>query len=289
MPSTKYKYAYGLLANARIFAESTVDFAGEDRDEHWKFAVLHLATAIELLLKACLALKDHRSLVRGKVQVTDRQFDLGEFHSIGTDECVEKLRARGASLSGRQSAAITRLRNLRNRVAHYISVDNTNQMKAAIAAGLNVFIEINNAHFPDEDPYRARTMSQLIVDLNEYDEFVTERLMYLSDQLRSATRPRTHHTDECPRCFQDATIIVNDKIQCLFCGDGVTVKEFAENISEDHSVSVCGDCGREAVARHKYEDDEPTYECFCCGRFTGPEPQWSNGEIPIPRLHPHRR
>lgn len=282
----KYKYAYGLLANARMFAESAVEFAREGRDAHWKFAVLHLATAIELLLKACLALKDHKYLVRGKVQVTDRQFDLGDFHSVGIDECVEKLRACGARLSSSQSVAITRLRVLRNRVAHYISVENTNEMKVAIAAGLNVFIEINNANFPDEDPYSGRTISQLIVDLNEYDEFVTARLMYLSDQLLAATRPRTHHTDECSRCFQDATIIVQDKIQCLFCGDSETIKEFAQLISDDGSVGVCGHCGREAVARHKYKGDEPTYECFCCGSYTGPELEWSNGESPIPRLHP---
>jgi hypothetical protein len=51
-----YKYAFSLLDNARAFVESAVDYARQDYRDQWKFAILHLTTALELLLKARLAI-----------------------------------------------------------------------------------------------------------------------------------------------------------------------------------------------------------------------------------------
>jgi hypothetical protein len=286
-----YKYAFSLLRNARAFIESAVDYARRDRRDQWKFAILHLATALELLLKAKLAVTDHRQLVAGKkAQITERQFDEGNFKSIGIEECIERLdRTCGFSLNNRQRQVITTLRNLRNRVAHYIDPSgDTAALKAVAAAGLNLFIEINNAEFLDEDPYGARTIPQLVVDLHKYDDFVKERLSSLSERLHSATRPRTRHTDECSHCLQDAAIIIDDEVQCLFCGNGMAVREFAELMSDDGTVEICPACGRLSVARHGQKECEPTYECFCCGYFRGSELKWSDGKVEIPRLHTDR-
>ena len=287
-----YKYAFSLLGNARAFVESAVDYARQDNRDQWKFAILHLTTALELLLKARLAITDHKLLVAGKAQITERQFDEGDFKSVGIEECIEKLdRICGFSLNSHQRHVIRMLRNLRNRVAHYIDPSgDTAALKAAAAAGLNLFIEINNAEFRDEDTYGARTMPQIVVDIYKYDDFVKERLSSLSERLHSAVRPRTHHTDECSHCLQDATVIAGDNVPCLFCGHGMTVQECAELISEDGSVEKCPKCSRQAVAKHQWKDREATYECFCCGHFRGPELKWCdrNG-AGIPRLHPVRR
>jgi hypothetical protein len=198
-----YKYAFGLHRNARAFAESAVDYARQNNKDQWKFAILHLMTALELLLKARLAIENHCHLVAGKVSITERQFDEGDFKSIGIDECIRRLKCTcDFTLSNRQHQVVTTLRNLRNRVAHYIDPSgDTAALKAVVAAGLNLFIEINNAEFPDEDPYGARTMSELVVELHKYDDFVKERLSSLSNRLRSAARPQTHHTDECSDCL----------------------------------------------------------------------------------------
>jgi hypothetical protein len=47
--------------SSRTFIESAVEYARQDYRENWKFAVLHLNTALELLLKARLALDTLRS------------------------------------------------------------------------------------------------------------------------------------------------------------------------------------------------------------------------------------
>ena len=177
-----YKYAFSLLDNARAFVESAVDYARQDYRDQWKFAILHLTTALELLLKARLAIADHKYLVAGKAQITERQFDEGDFRSVGIEECIDRLdRTCGFSLNSRQRQVITTLRNLRNRIAHYVDLSgDTAALKAAVAVGLNLFIEINNAEFRDEDPYGARTMPQLVVELHKYEDFVKERLSFLS-------------------------------------------------------------------------------------------------------------
>lgn len=286
-----YGYAFSLLRDARAFVESAADYARRDDRHLWKFAILHLTTALELLLKARLAIVDHKHLVAGKVQVAERQFDEGNFKSVVIDECIERLnRTCGFSLTNRQRQVIKTLQSLRNRVAHYIDPSNdTAALKAAAAAGLNLFIDINNTEFLDEDPYGARTMPQLVAELHEYDDFVKERLSSLSGRLRLAIRPRTRYTDECSHCLQDAAIITDDEVQCLFCGRGMSVREFAELISQDRSVEPCPQCNRQSMARHQWSQDrEPTYECFCCGYFRGPELKWRDWNEELPRLHPDR-
>jgi hypothetical protein len=243
-----------------------------------------------LLLKARLAIADHNYLVAGRAGVTERQFDEGNFGSVGIDECIEKLdHACGFSLTNRQRRVIKTLQNLRNRVAHYIDPsDDTAALKAAAAAGLNLFIEVNNAEFVNEDPYGARPIPQLVVDLHKYDGFVEERLSSLSERLRLAVRPRTHHTDECSHCLQDATILIDDDVRCLFCGHGMAVQEFAALRSDDGSAEICPACSRASVARQQWKGNEPTYECFCCGYFRGPELKWVDEKGAIPRLHSDR-
>jgi hypothetical protein len=236
----KYKYAFDLLGNARAFVESAVDYAQQHQKKHWKFAILHLTTALELGLKARLAIEDHKYLVAGKSQVSDRQFDEGDFRSISIEECIKKLTQTSPfSMTKRQLQVLATLRSLRNRITHYIDPGDTDALKAAFAAGLNLFIEISNAEFADEDPYGARTMSQLVVELHKFDAFVKERISSLADHLCSAMRPRTHHTDECSYCLQDATVIDGDDVRCLFCGHGMSVREFAELISDDSTVEIC--------------------------------------------------
>lgn len=281
-----YKYAFRLYDNARAFIESAVEYARLNRPEQWTFAIVHLTTSLELILKARLALEDPQHLARdAKTVITEKQFDEGEFFSVGIDESIERLdRICKISLTKRQRTAIKTLQNLRNRTVHYIN-PTSNELKIAIASGINLFIDINNTEFSDHDPSYAKTMSQLIVELREYDEFVKERFNSISEQLRSSSRPRTHYTDECSVCSQDATIIDGDNIRCLFCGHSHNIEEYAG------SDEVCPECGRMSVEKHENKGSESTYECFCCGYFRGPEIKWSNwgNNECIPRLHPPNR
>jgi hypothetical protein len=269
-----YKHGFALLANARAFLESATEYVGRNNVDEKRFAVLHLVTALELLLKAKLAMSDPRLLMsRGKA-VTDDAFERGDFHSVGMERAIELMTDAGLlQLSDRQLRQLATLRGMRNRVTHFVDAASAVETRAALGAGLHLFIEIHNAEFSDDDVYRAKPMREVTEELSRCDEFVKARLEHLSASLQSAVRPRTHWFSECSNCLQDATVIIGENVESLFCGTTSTIRDHAECISEDSNVESCPECGRASVACRRWRAGELTYECICCGHFQGGEIQ----------------
>lgn len=249
------------------------------------FAVLHLMTALELLLKARVAIKDPLLLVANGKSVTVESFSRGDFRSIGVEDAIELLTgANLLNLTDRQVKQLTTLRSMRNRVTHFVHGAGSIEARTALGAGIHLFIEIHNAEFSDDEVYSRRSMRSLAEDLRQCDEFVRERLDQLSYQLNSSTRPRTRYFSECLYCLQDATVITGENITCLFCGRTATVQDTADLYSNGETVEFCPVCERPSVVCHLNSGDEPTYECICCGYFRGPEIRWCNLLGPITRL-----
>jgi hypothetical protein len=270
-----YKHGHALLANARAFLESATEYVGRNKVDEKRFAVLHLVTALELLLKAKLAMKDPRLLISRGRSVSDEAFERGDFHSVGMEGAIELMTDAGQlKLSARQLRQLATLRSMRNRVTHFVEAAGTVETRAALGAGLHLFIEIHNAEFDDDEVYRAKPMREVTEELSRCDEFVKERLEHLSACLQSAIRPRTHWFDECSNCLQDATVIIDDSVKCLFCGTTSTIRDFAECISDDSKVESCSACGRASVACYRWPNGELTLECICCGHFQGREIKW---------------
>ena len=192
-------------------------------------------------------------------------------------------------LTKRQRDVLSRLQHLRNRVAHFIEPGDPADLKAAVAAGVNLFIDVTHAaEFRDDETYGTKSVQELVTEFHKNDDFVRERLSALSERLHTAKRPVTHHADECSFCLQDAAVIDGNDILCLFCSYQMTVREFAELNSDDGTAESCPACGRHSVLMHKWKDHEPTHECFCCGYFSGRELDWSHGNAAIARLHRDR-
>ena len=292
---SKFAYAHAMYDHARAFVESAVEIAKRNEEEQWKFAILHLATALELIFKARLAFEHHMHVVVGKQKPTVAQFEQGDFRSVGLEECIKRLSTvAGLTLSAKEDHALTAVRNLRNRIAHFSEPRRVSELRAVFGAGLHLFIEFNNREFSaDDEPYRAKSMHELVVALHEDQAFVAARMEALRDELRAAKRPRTRHLDECGFCLQDARVIDGDNFLCLFCRHSDTIKQFAMDRSEDgETFEECPACHRPSVARHQWGDREPTFECLCCGHFRGPELNWGDWfdrSRVIPRLHADRR
>jgi len=294
---TKYKIAFRLYENARAFVESSVAHVKENSREDWTFAILHLTIAIELLLKARLSLEDHLHLPkRPFTPVSNAQFLDGTFFSVTWHECVDRLKKVCAfPLSDKQRDTLNELMQLRNRTVHYVA-PTFSELEDAVGRGLNLFVDINAAAgFTDDEAFGARPIAKLITDLSTAKSFVLQRMESLSDQLLRAERPRTRHADECPHCLQDAAIIDDGDIICLYCGLRRAIECVAQWISDDGLDETCPECDRFGVARHDWKEG-PTWECFCCGYFRGTELKactvvsmspFKTEEIP--RLHPESR
>jgi hypothetical protein len=301
---SKYKYSLALLDSARAFLESGVQHACSAKSNgwkfeakigrmqptdawatksgEWKFALLHTVIALELLAKARIAFEDPHRIVRGKVD--DLHFEQGEFQSINIDEAFRRA---GFRLTGRPLAAFTALKAARNRLVHFRETSSPEETKALVAAGLHLFFDLHETHFSDEQaPRGAKCMVELAQDLSTFRDFVACRMEDLASRLQSADRPRTRHLSECQRCLQEADVIVDESVVCLFCGYRQSIQDCAAWLSKDCSVELCPVCNRPAVAKNRYtKNEEPTYECFCCGYFRGPEPPgWNDEGKPMSRL-----
>jgi len=284
-------YAIRLHENARRFIESAVELASKEWSPELTFAAIHLASGLEILLKTRLAVEDHEQLARKGQTVTRQQFENGDFKSITVDECLSRLENLGVfQLTPRQDVVLRAVQRLRNRAIHYIA-PTENEIKSALGAGLNLFIEIDRSEFSHWDPpYQAKPIAQLLTDLSDFDAFVQARLSAITDQLNRARRPRTHYFDECPHCSQDAVIINDGFFECLFCDYENEITCEVEHRSLDGVVDLCPECGTRSFAKHRWYEVGLTKECFCCGYCEGREPRWLDWktQTEIPRLHPER-
>jgi hypothetical protein len=253
-----------------------VDYVRSGDVKQTRFAILHVATALELVFKARLAMQDPFLIVRGN-HVTEDALERGEFQSVGIEEAVERLKTAGLlSLGDHQVSHLKTLRNMRNRVTHFACAANADEARAALGAGLQLFIEIHNSGFTDDDVYPAKSMQALVEELSRCNEFVNERHRQLAETILTAARPRTRHLEECQHCLQDAIVIIGESLKCIFCGANATIHDYVERISDDNTVGVCKTCGRKSVMCHFSQGaEQPTYECICCGDFRGPAVTWT--------------
>lgn len=200
----------------------------------WKFAVVHLATALELLLKARIAIEDPLLLgAKGTISVANLQS--GRFRSVTIDVGLQRLKQLGLVLTDEQRAALDAISDLRNRLVHFTIEEDRARFMSVFASGLNLFFELEFSEFRTVESYRAKTQSELIIQLAKVEAFVQERMSSLRPRLASSNRLRTHYFDECHHCLQDATIINDDGLCCLFCRYTIAIQAYAEDASEGNN------------------------------------------------------
>ena len=274
---SKYKYSLSLQASARQFLESAVQFVKSNNENKFKYALFHTITALELLAKACIALEDP-FLIATK-NVSNLEFKQGRFQSINIDQAFKLLkRIANFSLTTEQNKSITRLKAARNRFIHFLDNATVAETKVLVASGIELFFELHETEFNDiDDPWQAKSMAKLAEELSEFQDFVTLRMGSLTNQLKSLERPKTRHFSECTRCLQEADVLIDNELVCLFCCNRINIREATEIISEDQSVDICPICHKPSVAKFQFKKNgQATYECFCCGYFRGPEITWAD-------------
>jgi len=87
----KDKVVYFLLENALDFILYAAEHVKQDSPRSWKYALLHLISGIELLLKSRLEL-EHWSLLFQEVdKANESSFDSGDFRSVDFDSLIQRL------------------------------------------------------------------------------------------------------------------------------------------------------------------------------------------------------
>ena len=203
-----------LLASSLDFIVSAAEFASIDEERSWKYAILHLWNGMELLLKARLA-QEHWSLLFADVDRAEHSKLLsGDFISVGADRAHKRLKQIcGVEVAPDDWKHLIRLRNLSNRIKHYVGEYNSFQAKSIVWKGMNIGITfceaqqmLGESREIQGQIYRINTLMQ------EFAEFVGARLESI------ATYQDFEADVECMGCWQEACIMDASGIVCQFCG-----------------------------------------------------------------------
>ena len=193
----------GLLQNAFDYLLSAAEHAREGSARSYKYAVIHLATSIELLLKARLR-HEHWSLLFADVNHANKAaLQSGTFNSVDFETALKRLREiAGVVIPRGQLRHLRLLRHLRNRTLHFDLTLQEQHAKALVAKGSNTALDFYHQNLEALEQIDSAVLDSLHENLREFDRFVQIRLAAICDDVAAGQDVR-----ECPRCWQDALVI----------------------------------------------------------------------------------
>ena len=224
-----------------------------------KDSVLHLASGIELLLKARLA-REHWSLIFSDINKADFKL-LAEADVISVDPATAEKRLNqivGITLDKTANAHVKNLRVLRNKLTHFTVTLDPQQTRSLVLKGINLaiaFCEQEEMTILDSEG----KVGQINIDLKEIEEYVQERMEAIS-------KDREESFDwECPDCWQQALVFDGAFAECKYCLHLIPAEYLAANHSQGRDEE-CPECdGEGTFVFVLYNNDEGEWLCFACG------------------------
>ncbi|OAB27373.1 hypothetical protein [Paenibacillus macquariensis] len=269
---------FELFENGLNFVVSALGYLNEPiQPSDLKYAILHLSSGIELILKERLR-REHWTLLFNKLDKASYQdYNNGKFTSATFNECITRLiHICEVDISQQNKNHLNSLRDKRNRFEHFGIVDTSEALKATAADALNFLIDFINNELEDE--LDNDDMVVIREEVLKFDAFVHQRWKAIGDPLAKAFLVVT-----CPRCLQDAADL-SDGLHCLFCGyknddpEDVANEYVSEVLRESKYAIVtqggewpiysCPNCYSETLVR-----TDEVYICFQCSE------SWDPGDI----------
>ncbi|MER6520247.1 hypothetical protein ABT246_25750 [Streptomyces sp. NPDC001553] len=298
------KIAFGPVENGLDYLISvTKHLKGDPSPRDLKYAILHLAAAAEVLLKARLQ-GEHWSLVFEKPETATREsFDNADFRSCGSIEALDRLQRLAQLDVGKKGSTKNDLQNLikwRNALQHYGLTTYTEgkESKARktlyapavekLAANLLDFLlTFVRDELRQSKPPGSRQHLRLDEEMREVSRGLSDIKMYLTVRwsgLRAELEPLKDSTVQCPTCLEFA-LLCNGTAECRFCGmseeTGERVAdEYVDLVQEYISLSdprrvihPCPECEEfSLVADVEFASERRAeYFCFTCGIESAPE------------------
>lgn len=248
----------------------------EPQSTSLKYAIVHLWSGLELLLKKRL-MDEHWSLIfRDINKAKYTALESGDFVSVYFDEMLVRLRDICGVDLDRHKQTLNNLREERNRLEHFqIEISRV----AAISKLLKVWsfiLDFCSSHlFLGSNKRTQEMFEEIRATMVFYKEFIDSRLNEISPDLIANEKKQYPATVvQCPECFQNAMLLAQDEeesAKCLFCSSILpsgTVMEMWLGTWNMQGPFVCLECGTQSLCR-----DNSNWICFCCGR------KWSLDEF----------
>lgn len=218
-----------------------------DEQKDLKYAVLHIAQAVELFLKERLS-REHFLLVFSKLEKANEQSK-----TITIDECILRLIAAKIDIDPDTSKAFRKLQEYRSQIQHFkIKLEKdevTNEIGRALKY-LEIFLgdelDIVVKDEINENLYTAYSQTVYTYEelLNKANEEINLLLPIGKDRL-------DYKLEFCPECGNETIIYPNpgsddpSTVKCFFCKNQFDVKECGRCgglIYYESEEAICSDC-----------------------------------------------
>lgn len=249
-----------LTENAFDFLLKAAENVRQGDRRSLKYSLLHLASSLELLLKARLYREDWTLIFRDPDKATEDALNTGEFKSVDFEtaiDLVEDITLKEIDSNVKKN--LRNIRTLRNKVQHFSLAIEKEQMISLLAKGHNFVVDFCKSELQGEIREHAGSFAAIIEHLGEFDEFVSERLKSIKADLEESNA-----LWDCPRCSQYSLKIGDPPPTCAFCGFIIPSEELADSITEG-GRGICPHCDHDACAVIVYNNDEAGWFCAACG------------------------
>ncbi|MEV8047238.1 hypothetical protein AB0P02_25865 [Streptomyces griseoluteus] len=288
-----------------------VDVVASLATDAGEYAVPHLQTGVEVLLKVRLH-NEHWSLLFKKIEdASAAKFASGDFVSCTIDDALSRLKKiAGLPLSDKDVAAIRQVVRTRNALTHYCLIAEAAAVEARAADVLNFLLPFITEHLlPGLDKVQAADTEQTLAVVRAHLRGIESLLKTRMDDLRPGLKDVTATTVVCPECAQQALVLTGDGPSCRFCLKSWDVPaeaaaEFAwivlgldgapapgeeenapvRNCPQSARIRLPGDRRRQNVAGHpsRLNVVSPPGAMVTCALHTGSSPRSSHRQRMLP-------
>lgn len=239
-----------LLLHGLEFAHNGVAHLDDDGEQAGRYAVVHLALGIELLLKARLVVVAWREVFRSPRRASLAALRNGDFKSVSAEEAIERLASQGVTIERRHTDMLENLRRLRNAVVHFPAAINQNALKpqALMAIGFTLEFIAPIAGPTAEEVQAVENLRNKALELHE---FCKQRWSEIRAGLTQSPLV------ECTVCHEVAGHADDRGYHCAFCC-----------VDKDGQTAVNDHIG-EVLLLNAYDvgtggGEWPLYECDAC-------------------------
>ncbi len=248
-----------------------------------KYAVLHLSSGIELVLKDRLRREDWTQIFVKPEQATEERLKSGNFKSVSLYQCLKRLEEHTA-VNLPDLGLLTSFKERRNPIEHFGVNDSREALEAASAIALGELIDFLAEAFEESElsAEESELLQQIRTGLAEFKRFTVARMAEIQPVLENHKK-RYKQIVVCPSCVQDA-LMADCDVLCAFCGYAASAEDAAElyiantiggsrhyymKEGEEYPLRRCRNCGNNALV---FEEGytESNGICFVCGDTPSP-------------------